>query len=81
MNRIGKDKLFMAFFVGSLLGFFIGYAMSFEESDQTQGSQPVAVAKGSVKPVKTKPMRSLEASPYKGSDSPKVIIHEISDFQ
>ena len=80
MSKAGMDKVLMAAIVGGLIGYFVGYAVNFEDDSGGSGDAgPVAV--GSAKPVNAEPVRKLESSPFKGGENPKVLIHEVSDFQ
>lgn len=76
-----RDKILIALISGGIIGFFVGYAVNYQSPGGAGGSTPVAVAGGKGADVDITPMRELEPSPSKGGENPKVIIHEISDFQ
>jgi cytoskeletal protein RodZ len=81
MKSMGIEKLIMIAIVVGVLGFFIGYAVTYDENATDDKASPVAVAKGDIKPIDIKPVRELMESPMKGATTPKVIIQEISEFQ
>ena len=81
MNRAGWDRIVMALIAGGIVGFFVGYAVNYDEGAPASGAAPVAVAAGDARPVDITPVRKLEPSPVEGGKTPKVIIHEVSDFQ
>ena len=81
MSKGGGAQKLVFFVTGCLIGFFVGYAMTYQ-SDAKPG--PVKVATSSAAKaveVNAKPVRKLEDSPMKGAEKPKVIIHEVSEFQ
>ena len=83
MANSGMQRSLIVFITGGIVGFFVGYASTYEKPE---AASPVAIsaadkaAAGALK-VNAKPVRTLEASPKKGSDKPKIIIHEVSEFQ
>lgn len=80
MKKGGFDRILIALITGGIIGFFVGYAVNY---DKGGGGEPtgVAVAEAAAADIDVSPMRDLEPSPKKGGDAPKVVIHEISEFQ
>lgn len=67
--------------VALLIGFVIGRATSPRNG---AGAEPVAVADASGSDTGAKYVEKgldLDPSPTKGAENPRVVIHEISDFQ
>ncbi|GMU41996.1 MAG: hypothetical protein AMXMBFR23_28620 [Chloroflexota bacterium] len=78
MSRGGFDRILIALITGGIVGFFIGYAVNYDKGGGAGGPTGVEVAAAD---IDVKPMRELEPSAKKGGDAPKVIIHEVSEFQ
>ena len=81
MKKGGFDRILIALITGGIVGFFVGYAVNYDKPGAGGEPTGVAVAEGGAADIDISPMRELEPSPKKGGETPKVIIHEISDFQ
>lgn len=77
----GFDKILIALITGGIVGFFVGYAVNYDKGGSAGGPTGVAVADAGAADIDIAPMRELEPSPKKGGEAPKVVIHEISEFQ
>ena len=82
MSKSGGAQKLVFLISGALIGFVAAYAATFESETQKAGPVEVAKTDGkAVVAVDPKPVRTLEDSPYKGGEKPKVLIHEVSEFQ
>ena len=73
-KKMSTDKLIILVVSLGIVGFFAVYALTYEE----KGPEGETVAAA---PVDATPVRQLEPSPAKGAETPKVFIHEVSEFQ
>ena len=81
MSKSGGTQKLVFFITGCLIGFFVGYATTYQ-SDSKPGPVEVAdTAPANTITVNADPVRELEPSPFKGTETPKVVIHEVSEFQ
>ena len=76
----GTNKA-VVFLAGGLIGFFIGYAMTYQGSASTSTIEKTSAPTKTLAKVNAKPVRTLVDSPKKGGDKPKVILQEVSEFQ
>jgi len=82
MSKSGGAQKLVFLITGCLVGFVAAYAATYESDNKKAGPVEVSVTEGeSVVAVNAKPVRKLEDSPMKGGENPKVIIHEVSEFQ
>lgn len=79
MSKGGAEKFIIPLIIGGIVGFFIGYAVNYSSGDKEGKADPVAVAAAA--DIDIAPLRKLEPTPTKGGKTPKVIVHEISEFQ
>ena len=77
----GAANKAVVFLAGGLLGFFIGYAMTYQGSATSTTVETSSAPTKTLAKVNAKPVRVLVDSPKKGGDKPKVIVQEVSEFQ
>lgn len=82
MSKSGGAQKLVFLISGALIGFVAAYAATYESETKKPGPVEVAQTDGkAVVVVDPKPVRTLEESPFKGTEKPKVLIHEVSEFQ
>ena len=81
MSKSGGTQKLVFFITGCLIGFFVGYATTYQSDSKPGPVEVAATSPAKAIKVNAEPMRQLEASPFKGTEKPKVLIHEVSEFQ
>ena len=81
MSKSGGAQKLVYLLAGGLIGFVVGYATTYQPAEKAGPVAVEATSGKAVVAVNAKPVRTLEASPMKGSEAPKILIHEVSEFQ